>query len=252
MNAREPSTPPHQNDRPAIRLRQVCVGYNGAWVLHNISLDIAEGVFLPFVGPNGGGKTTLLRAILGLLPSEGTIAFERPGMRLGYVPQQKTIDPLFPVTALEVVSMVFFSNWGWLRRPDRTQRARALAALDGVGLANAAHRSYRELSGGMKQKVLIARALASGADILVLDEPTSELDTPSENEILSDLLRLSREQGKTVLISCHGIHLALSLADRVCLVEHGHARIVDIAEARRFVVTTPDARACGCQDKEMS
>ncbi len=238
---------PISDHKPAIALRHVCLGYEGEWVLHNVTLDIPDGVFLPLVGPNGGGKTTLLRALLGLMPlGGGEMLFACRDTRLGYVPQQKTVDPLFPIPILDMVMMVFYRDWGWLRFARRARRAQALAALATVGLEGVAHKNYRELSGGMKQKALIARALASGADILVLDEPTSELDAPSERDIVAQLLRLNQEQGKTILIACHGMQLALSMAERVCLVEHGRAAIVNVSEAQRYTNIEPDISAAGC------
>lgn len=231
----------------AVSCRHVCLGYNGEWVLHDVNLDIPEGVFLPFVGPNGGGKTTLLRGMLGLVKPEcGEITFGRPNLRLGYVPQQKSIDPLFPMSLVDIVAMVFYRDWGWWRRPSRRQRALALDALDEVGLGDCARKNYRELSGGMKQRALIARALASGADVLVLDEPTSELDAPAERDITERLLRLNRDQGKTILIACHGVQLALALARRVCLVEQGKACIVETDQASRFAsacLTLPESKS---------
>ncbi len=237
--------PPDNPPGPAVSLRHVCLGYEGEWVLHDVTLDIPKGAFLPFVGPNGGGKTTLLRAVLGLLPADGgVISFGDPDARLGYVPQQKTIDPLFPVTVLDIVMMVFYRDWGWMRLSQRANRARALDALATVGLADAAHKNYRELSGGMKQKALIARALASGADILVLDEPTSELDAPSEQDIVARLLQLNQQQGKTVLVACHGTQTVLSVAPQACVVEHGRAVIVDASEAHRFIATMAPTECC--------
>lgn len=224
---------------PALSMRRVCLGYDGEWVLHNVTLDIPCGAFLPLVGPNGGGKTTLLRGLLGLLPVEcGEIKFGDGHVRLGYVPQQRTIDSLYPLPVIDIVMMVFYRDWGWLRPSLRHRRIQALEALEAVGLADVAYKNYRELSGGMKQRALIARALASGSDILVLDEPTSELDAPSERDIIGRLLQLNREQEKTILIACHGLQFSLSLAGQVCLVEHGHANIVDVEEAKRYTSAT--------------
>jgi len=222
-------------DNVAVYCRRLCLGYGGVRVLDKIDLDIPEGAFLPFVGPNGGGKTTLLRSILGFVkPEHGEIGFGRPEIKLGYVPQQKSIDPLFPVSLRQIVTMGLYRELGYWQRPDKTHRALVSAQLEEMGLGEHGHKNYRELSGGMKQKALIARALVSGADVLILDEPTSELDTPSERDIIRQLLRLCREQGKTVLIACHGIQMALTVADRVCLVERSQAQIVPTAVACQF------------------
>lgn len=228
----------HQHDTvttAAVSCSHVCLGYNGEWVLENVNLDIPEGAFMPFVGPNGGGKTTLLRGILGLLrPECGHIQYGRPDLQLGYVPQQKSIDPLFPISVEQIVTMGFYRKLGWWRRPGKTQKTMVAEVLDEVGLSEHASKNYRDLSGGMKQKALIARALVSGADVLILDEPTSELDAPSEREVIGHLFRLCHEMGKTILIACHGIQLAVTLSDQVCLVEKGQARIVDTRQARQY------------------
>ncbi len=219
----------------AVSCSHVCLGYSGEWVLENVYLEIPEGCFLPFVGPNGGGKTTLLRGLLGLLrPECGQIVYGRPDLQLGYVPQQKSIDPLFPITVEQIVTMGFYRSLGWWRRPNKAQRKAVHAVLEEVGLAVHANKNYRDLSGGMKQKALIARALVSGADVLILDEPTSELDAPSEREVIGQLFRLCQEQGKTILIACHGIQLAVTLAEQVCLVDRGQASIVSAEAARQF------------------
>ncbi len=228
----------HQHDTvttAAVSCSHVCLGYNGEWVLENVNLDIPEGTFIPFVGPNGGGKTTLLRGILGLLQPEcGHITYGRPDLQLGYVPQQKSIDPLFPISVEQIVTMGFYRKLGWWRRPSKVQKDTVAEILAEVGLSGHANKNYRDLSGGMKQKALIARALVSGADVLILDEPTSELDAPSEREVIGHLFRLCHEMGKTILIACHGIQLAVTLSDHVCLVEKGQARIVDTKQARQY------------------
>lgn len=216
-----------------ISCEQLFLAYNGQEVLHDVCLDIPTGILLPFVGPNGAGKTTLLRAILGLLqPQRGRIRTPFGRCPPGYVPQQKAIDPLYPVSARQIVVMGLYPQLGWWRQPDAAQGRAVDEALARFGLAEHADKTFGELSGGMKQKAFLARALVSGAEVFVLDEPTSELDEKSEKEVLAHLAQLCREQGKTVLLAHHGIHDAGALAATVCLVNHGRVSLVTVEQAR--------------------
>jgi zinc transport system ATP-binding protein len=171
-------------------------------VLTNVNLSIPQGDFVCIVGPNGSGKTTLLKLGLGLIkPSRGKVEVfgKRPDQvrrRLGYVPQHPRLDPLFPVTALDVTLMGRLGAtrpFGpWLGGDQR----HALAALDEVGLADRADRHFASLSGGQKQRVLIARALAGEPDLLLLDEPTAGLDAHVEE----GFYRLLEELNKRLTI----------------------------------------------------
>jgi ABC-type Mn2+/Zn2+ transport system ATPase subunit len=236
-------------DKPSqvvIACEHVHVAYGRQEVLHDVCLEIPSGILLPFVGPNGAGKTTLLRAILGLLrPSRGKIRTRFGGKPAGYVPQQKTIDPLYPVTTRQIVEMGLYPELGWWKRPDRHQRQRVDGVLDRFGLADHQAKTFSELSGGMKQKALLGRALVSGAEVFIMDEPTSELDEDSEKEVLAHLVALSLESGKTVLLSHHGIDQARSLSPTVCVVQHGWARVVEIEQARQLLAGTASAGGTG-------
>ena len=214
---------------PIIWCQHVTVAYGSDVVLRDICLDVEEGIFLPFVGPNGAGKTTLLRAILGLLKirsGEITTPFDRSPP--GYVPQQHAIDTLYPVSVRQIVEMGLYPKLGWWRRPARCDHDRVDSALERFGLFGHQRKTFSELSEGMKQKALIARALVSGADVLIMDEPTSELDEASEVESLHHLSRLSHEEGKTVLLAYHGVEHMIGLAESVCLVDHGRACVKNL------------------------
>jgi len=236
---------------PIIRCRGLTVGYGREVVLRGVDLDVSRGAFLPLVGPNGAGKTTLLRAILGLVrPMAGRI--ETPFHRAppGYVPQQKVIDPLYPLTTWQIVAMGLYPRLRWWRRPSGAERQRLAAALDQLGLTEHRTKNYRELSGGMKQRALIARALVSGAEVLVMDEPSSELDAASETEVLRHLGRLSRDEGKTILLACHALGHVESAADRVGLVSHGRLRLARVDELRRRSGGLGDAlAACAMEER---
>lgn len=174
-------------------------------VLENVTFSIARGDFVCMVGPNGGGKTTLLRLMLGLLaPTRGTVrVFGRPPVevrrRVGYMPQHTQLDPQFPVRVSDVVLM---GRLGGRRCGpfSRADRARAAAALHEVGLADYAKRPLPALSGGQRQRVLIARALACEPELLLLDEPTANLDPLVQDE-MTDLLQELHQRLTIVLVS---------------------------------------------------
>ncbi len=219
---------------PIIRCSDVCVAYGRQEVLRGVNLEIPRGIFLPFVGPNGSGKTTLLRAILGLLPlKHGKIQTPFHDYPAGYVPQQKAIDPLYPVSARQIVAMGLYPSLHWWRRLSAEQHALVNHSLERLGMLEHANKTFRELSGGMKQKILIARALVSGAEVIVLDEPTSELDDVSENEVLTHLLALNRDHQKTILMVHHDLELVSSLSTSVCRLRRGQAEMSILPEGGR-------------------
>jgi zinc transport system ATP-binding protein len=194
---------------PVIKIEGLSFAYNGEPVLNGVDLRIQEGEFVSVVGPNGGGKSTLLKLVLGLLhPSHGRVrvfgqAPEKARPRIGYMPQHAHHDPRFPATVAEVVRMGRLKRLfplGPFRRGDRVQ---ALRALGRVGLADLAGRAFSDLSGGQRQRVLIARALASDPDLLLLDEPTSHIDAGAANEFYELMERLNRDH--TIVIVSHDI-----------------------------------------------
>ena len=163
------------------------------------------------VGPNGGGKSTLLKAVLGLAPvSGGSVEILRhpPGRQarrlVGYVPQREDVDWSFPVSARDVVMMGRVPAMGLLRRPSARDREVVDDALRTVGMEGKAEDRIGELSGGQQQRVFLARALAQETEILVLDEPVSGVDAPSQHEIF-DLLRKLQADGKTVVVTTHDL-----------------------------------------------
>ncbi|MFH1175905.1 MAG: metal ABC transporter ATP-binding protein [Acidobacteriota bacterium] len=210
-----------RHDCQLLRFSRVTLGYSGTAVLQNLSFHICRGEFLGIVGPNGSVKTTILRAILGLLkPQSGTIErLARPV--LGYVPQRERIDSIIPVTALEVALMGRAPRLGPLQRIRAHDHQRAAAALDLAGVSHLAPCLYRDLSGGQQQRVLLARALAGDPDLLVLDEPTNGMDLASEHAIVVLLRRLNRERGLTVLLVTHLLQTVLDAATTILLIENG-------------------------------
>jgi ABC-type Mn2+/Zn2+ transport system ATPase subunit len=210
-------------------LRDVSLGYDGVPVLADVSLEIERGEFLALLGPNGAGKTTLLRGVLELLPPlAGRIeyGFDRHARPPGYVPQRETLDPIFPLTVLEVVLMGTYARMSPLRPVRAPQRRRAHDCLEKVGLADLARMQFWALSGGQKQRVLIARALAAEPEILVLDEPTSGVDRASERAIVDLITQLNRESELTVLLVSHHLEAIRSGVRSAVWVEGGSVRRV--------------------------
>jgi len=211
---------------PVVTLRDVSLGYDGRPVLQHVALTIERGEFLALLGPNGAGKTTLLRGILGLVPTLAlTIAygFDRLASPPGYVPQRESLDPIFPLTAFEVVLMGTYARLPLLRAVGRKERAHAAACLEQVGLAAVREQPFWALSGGQKQRVLIARALAVDPQILLLDEPTAGVDVAAEDAILDVISRLNRERSLTVGLVCHHLPRIRALVHGAIWVDEGRA-----------------------------
>lgn len=215
-------TPPPE---PLVRFDRVTLGYGRRAVLSNLTFEIPNGDFLGLVGPNGSGKTTILRAILGTLkPLSGTVTV-RQGLRFGYVPQRDSVDYGFPLRVLDVVLMGRYDRIGLGRRPRRDDRDRAKQALTHVGIPHLADAHLGALSGGQKQRTLIARALVGEPDILVLDEPTNGMDLVATTQILSLVRDLHERDKLTVLMVSHALNEVANYVNRIALTMEGAFRI---------------------------
>jgi len=220
-----------------IALESVEVGYHGSPVLPPVGLSIAAGDAVGIVGPNGSGKTTLVRTLLGLLkPVRGSISFpSRRRPRFGYVPQRAAVDTGFPLTAFEVTLMGRYGLIGPIRRPRAVDVERAQAALSAVGVADLGPRLFHALSGGQRQRVLVARALASEPEILVLDEPATGMDLPSERAML-DLLRGFTAQGIAVVLISHQLGAVADYVETLVVVA-GHEHPVAVGPRRELLTS---------------
>ena len=195
----------------ALETRNLSVSYNRRPALEGATLAVPRGAMLGIVGPNGGGKSTLVKAVLGLVPTEsGTVEVlgrsvdRRVRRKVGYVPQREDVDWSFPVSAYDVVMMGRVPSLGFLRHPAGKDQELVREALRTVGMEGFGENQIGELSGGQQQRVFLARALAQEAELLLLDEPVSGVDAPSQHEIF-DLLRRLQGEGKTVIVTTHDL-----------------------------------------------
>lgn len=201
-----------------IRLVDVDAGYDHEVVLHDVNVHVHEDQFTGIVGPSGSGKTTLLRLFLGIVkPMSGSI-IKQPKLRVAYVPQLETVNWDFPITVLECVLMsgsrgrYFTVPWA-----DKSEKSRAHAVLERLGIGALAHRQIRNLSGGQQQRMFLARALYREPQLLLLDEPTSGVDVSTRHDVLHLLADL-HEDGVAIVLTTHDLNgMAAHLPHLVCV-----------------------------------
>lgn len=206
-----------------IEIRNLSYAYKGQEVLTNVNLTVRRGDFIAVIGPNGGGKTTLVKLILGLLqPLKGSILVNgrKPGQGgavIGYVPQQINHNLVFPATVLDIVLMGRHDprrRWSLVGREN--DRRHALEALRKMGMEEFAGRKISALSGGQRQRVLIARALVTQPELLILDEPTASIDTKGQTDFFNLLHELNKEL--TILVVSHDLLIISSYAKSIACV----------------------------------
>jgi zinc/manganese transport system ATP-binding protein len=219
-----------------IELDRATIKIGGRGVLVDTSFAIKGGEFIGVLGPNGAGKTTLMRSILGLLPpSAGTIrvfghAPQRGDPHIGYVPQVRTVLPDLRVRGLDfIASSVYGERWGlpWLARADRAMIDATLAA---VGASELAERPLSEMSGGERQRLLLAQALLGEPRLLLLDEPLISLDYRYQEAVIDLVRRFARDRNVTVLFSAHELNQLIGTLDRVLYLGNGRAALGTVAQ----------------------
>src|SRR3954468_786377 len=220
----------------SVRLAGISAGYGGRVALEDVTVSISTGSMTAVVGPNGGGKSTLLKVVAGLLrPWTGTAevlgaAVGERAKDVAYVPQAESVDWAFPVAAGDVVMMGRYARLGVLRRPGRDDREQVEAALEAVGMADLRNRQIGALSGGQRRRVFLARALASEPLLSLLDEPVTGVDTATEHD-LAKVLENEAKRGKTIVASTHDLaaaatHFTDIIAVNRTVVAQGPASIV--------------------------
>ena len=196
---------------PSIFLKNVGLKYGDNTILHDINHEFAPGECHVVMGPNGGGKTSLLRSILGLTPFRGDIQIhwpERQG-KVGYVPQKAMFESSLPLTVMDFILLnqsrtpLFWPKW----RSRTKEKANALVQLERVGMAARADRRMGQLSGGEQQRVAIARALVNDPELLLADEPTGNLDTHTSEEVFNLMIELNRQRGMSMILVTHNREL---------------------------------------------
>ncbi len=202
-----------------VTCKQVSLAYEKRLVLSDLSFTVEEGDYLAVIGENGAGKSTLLKGILGLLkPVSGEILLGISGNQIGYLPQQTLLQQHFPASVEEVVLSGRLNRRGWSPFYTKKDKQAAEGTMERLEILDLKKRCYRELSGGQQQRVLLARALCSASQLLLLDEPTAGLDTLATEEFYRLIGELNRE-GMTVMMVSHDIPATLRYANRVLRLE---------------------------------
>lgn len=221
--------PADSSTTPLLEVRGLALGYSGKTLLSDIDLEVQGGSVTAICGPNGAGKTTLFRGILGLLrPINGVIKGSAQG--IGYVPQREHLDPLFPITTLELVLQGAGLRLSRLGRYSGEDRARAQALLSELGLGGKERDLLAHLSGGQRQRALLARALMVEPDLLLLDEPTSGVDREASEVVFDTVEALGRERGVATLVVTHQFETLESRIGEVWWVANGHVEAIEVAE----------------------
>lgn len=224
-----PVTPGSTAATAVLDLHRASFGYQGRPVVTDVDLTVRRGEVVAILGPNGSGKTTMVKGLLGLsehLSGDVTVLGTplerlRDRTRIGYVPQRHTLTGGVKATVREVVATGLLSGRPWWRRVGSADRGTIQHALETVGLADRARFDVETLSGGQQRRVLIARALVAGPEVLVMDEPTAGVDRASQ-QVLAGVLRRLGEAGTTMLVVTHELAALRGVVDRIVEVDSGH------------------------------
>lgn len=202
-----------------IKLEQVTIGYEKNGILGPVDLSIERDQFWGIMGPNGGGKSTLLKTLIGLIPPvSGNVRAEK-GLIFGYAPQKEEFDPIYPISVKEVVSMGRYSRVSAGKKLDKADMESVSQSMNKVGIFHLKDRPYRSLSGGEKQRALLARAVAGEPDILVLDEPTAFVDIKGEAQMMNLVRNIKTENRLAILMVSHFLKTVTRYSDFMILID---------------------------------
>lgn len=204
---------------PLLSVQNLEVGYTGRPLTKPLTFSVGAGQMWALIGRNGSGKTTLLRTLLGLMPPRGGRVERAHGLRVAYVPQRITIDESVPARVRDLVESGHDTRWSFLRPGRAARRAAADRALQTCGASELADCRFRDLSEGQKQRVLVARALASAPQLLVLDEPASAMDQHAEHALFALLDDLCRDGSLGIVLVSHHVDFTLHHATHVALID---------------------------------
>lgn len=220
---------------PILSVKNLRVGYGDNIVIKEASFVIEKGDFISVVGANGSGKSSLMRAILGLIkPISGSVKYGKniDNKRIGYLPQETKIDLNFPATVREIV---LSGNLGQMSKKifySRSEKQKMADALKLLGISKLMSKSFSELSGGQKQKVLLSRALVATDKMLILDEPSNNLDHRSRNEFYELLKKLNKEQNLTIVMITHDLDVEDLIGNKVMAITNGE---VEIEKTEKYI-----------------
>lgn len=231
-------------------LKDVSIGYDEKSILDGISMQIKRGTLIGIVGPNGGGKTTLVKTLLGLMPPvKGSLSYT-DNIKFGYVPQNTTFDRIFPLSVREVVTMGRYSHIHFLASPGPEDADKVLDAVKKVGIDHLLDRPFRSLSGGEKQRALLAKAVVSEPDLLVMDEPTASIDQKGESEIMSLIDQMQASMKFTIIIVSHYINSIVNHADKITYIDKD--RNLFLFEDKADALENPDFKSFSGQSVKIS
>ena len=238
-----------------VTLHHVGVAYDGYEALKNVDLTIAQDDFLGIIGPNGGGKTTLVKAILGTVPHTGEVVlapelFRGKERLIGYMPQISNFDRTFPISVLEVVLSGLQGHRGFVSRYTKEDRAKALGLLETSGIGETARSPIGEVSGGQMQRALLCRAVISDPKLLILDEPANFVDNKFENELYRTLRELNGRMA--IVMVSHDIGTITSVVKEIVCVNrrvHRHHSNVITEEQLAWGLDAMEASILACMDK---
>lgn len=242
----------HQENQPILDVQKISARYNGHFALEDITFHLHAGERIAVVGPNGAGKSTLFKVVAGVLqPSSGEVnvygSRPRGHVCIAYIPQRSQVDWSFPVNVADVVMMGRSAQLGLLGWPKKRDWDLVHETLEIVELDDLAKRQIGELSGGQQQRMFIARALAQEAELMLMDEPLTGLDTPSQEGILA-LLDALKHQNVTVMVATHDLEQAAEYYDRIMLLNH---RLIGFGTADEVLQTEQLIQAYGGRLRSM-